>query len=200
MVGSVSPMLPTSQPTQQCLQLSENRISVLFTFALCVCVCARVRACICVYTRHVWVPKEKETPCFSNMCTVRLCLASPELNLWTQQWEVRTEPFSPARSGVGTRKVMRTGAEDLTPWNVINNAKCHSWRHGARSHGAPNSRTGIFLLSAGRSVHESSFDPSWSLGEDKCLFAKYFLFFILPRPAKHDLKFQSHVTSSKVQF
>lgn len=26
------------------------------------------------------------------------------------------------------------------------------------------------------------------------------LFFILPRPAKHDLKFQSHVTSSKVQF
>lgn len=75
---------------------------------------------------------------------------------------------------MGTRKAMRTDAEDVTPWNVINNAKCRSQRHGAVSR-STYSRTGVFLLGAGQSVHGSSFDPSWSLGEDKCLFAKYFL-------------------------
>lgn len=68
MVGSVSPMLSTSQPTLQCFQLRIESQSCLPLHSLCVYVCECV--CTCVYTRHVWVPNEKEMPHFLNMCTV----------------------------------------------------------------------------------------------------------------------------------
>lgn len=108
---------------------------------------------------------------------------------------------------MGTRKVTRTGAEDLTPWIVINNAKCRSRRHGAKSHGAPIQelvfsssvlgrvymRVVLILRGVWEKINAYLLNISYKISSS-------ILFFILPRPAKHDLKFQFHVTSSKVQF
>lgn len=108
---------------------------------------------------------------------------------------------------MGTRKAMRTDAEDVTPWNVINNAKCHSRRHGAKSHRAPIQELvfsssvlgrvcmGVVLILRGvwEKINAYLLNISYKISSS-------ILFFILPRPAKQDLKFRSHVTSSKVQF